>query len=83
MTFTIPLVWDALYDNIHTGERYKFLGIKSKVVVLQNPDNETVFEIPKQEFNDNYKDTGIHDHVASCCDVHETHTSPHTGCLLR
>ena len=83
MTSTNPLVWDALYENTTTGEQFKFLGLKTKTVVLQNPTNKTWFEITRQEFNDNYKDTGIHNHETACCDVHKTHTTPHTGCLLR
>lgn len=83
MEFKTPPVWNALYENANTGKHYKFLGMKLKVIVLQDPETNTWFEITHQEFNDNYKDTGIHDHIASCCDVHGTHTTPHTGCLLR
>lgn len=52
----------------------------SRAVITRN--GETVI-IPAKEFYDNYTLTDEHDHVNYCCDVHDTHTSPHKGCLLR
>jgi hypothetical protein len=76
-------VQDALYRNPVTGEVFKFLGVKSRTVVLQPVDGGHFVELPHEDFFGLFEDTGVHDHVSACCVVHGTHSSPHKGCLLR
>ena len=77
------LVANALYKHVPTGETYELLGTKMRVVVLKSAATSTLSEVPYKEFYDTYEDTGVHDHEASCCTVHGTHSTPHMGCILR
>lgn len=84
MSDFIELVNEAVYEHVETGERVTLKGLRSEnIVVVQNPDGEYLNLHYHDVFNKEYKDTGIHDHEAACCTVHNTHTSPHMGCLLR
>lgn len=75
--------FNGLYSNTETKEIYKLLGFKNKTVVLRHATTDELLEISYKEFEADYDDTGIHDHEASCCPAHNTHTIPHMGCILR
>jgi hypothetical protein len=83
MTDLIELVEHALYRHKTTGDIITYAGAFSSGNLGLFKENGDFFKLSYKEFSDNYEDTGIHDHIKACCTVHNTHTSPHRGCLLR
>lgn len=90
MTNRTPMIQDALYFNVENGMLFKFLGMKTKVVVVQRCDNEGFPDddwepeiVKNEDFHEYFMDYGVHSHSTACCEVHGTHSSPHQGCLLR
>ena len=77
------MIQAALYRRVETGEVFVFAGLKRKTVVFKDEATGEHFEVSHSEFFDQYEDTGIHDHDRACCTLHETHSVPHMGCLLR
>lgn len=64
------------------GKQVTLQGASTRYMVCTDSEGE-YFKVPHQEFFDNYTLTDEHDHENFCCSIHETHISPHTGCLLR
>jgi hypothetical protein len=79
----IPLIEYAIYENIDTRDHVTFLGARGGGRIVLQRANGSYIELTYTDFSKDYKDTGKHDHDRACCTVHNTHTSPHTGCLLR
>lgn len=79
----LPLIEHAIYENINTRDQVTFLGAKGRGRIVLQRANGSYIELTYTEFSREYKDTGMHDHEQACCSVHNIHTSPHMGCLLR
>lgn len=77
------MIQSALYRRVETGEVFIFAGLKQRTVVFKDEATGDHFEVSHSEFFEHYEDTGIHNHDKACCTLHETHSVPHMGCLLR
>lgn len=77
------IVFGAQYVNQSTQEKVVFLGMTTSKVLLQPVGSDDFKKISHTEFQTNWVDTGIHNHKDFCCDIHNTHTSPHMGCIFR
>jgi hypothetical protein len=79
----MDIIFDAEYREKATGNIVVVLGLKSSGVVVRDKCTDALSTFKDADFLTRYEDTGVHDHKKSCCTVHETHTSPHMGCILR
>ena len=61
---------------------YRLEGIKRRTVFFRDEVLGELLEVPREEAMA-FSDTGVHDHANFCCTVHNTHASPHRGCILR
>ncbi len=77
------LVQEALYEDRASGEMFKLLGTKMRVVVMKSESTGALLEVPYADFDAKFMDTGVHFHNDACCTVHDTHSMPHRGCILR
>ena len=83
---TTTFIQSALYvldTNALTGLTFKMLGYRGTGFVLENQETLEFIEVPEEEFYANYTDINEHDHDAACCTAHDTHSSPHKGCIFR
>ncbi len=82
MAETKHIVNQAIYKDLRTSVEYKLLGLKNKEVILK-PEGGDWIAVSYPDFYEYFEDTGIHFHDEACCTVHETHSIPHMGCILR
>lgn len=76
------VIHGAVYVNRKTSEKRVLLGMKMRTAVFYDVEKGYI-EIPRSEFESDYRLTDEHNHEQFCCSVHDLHVSPHTGCILR
>jgi hypothetical protein len=69
-------------EYLWQGQFCTLLGVKRRTIVIRIIGEDAAIEIPR-EAADQLEPTGVHDHDHYCCPEHNTHSSPHSGCLLR
>lgn len=64
------------------GSTTKIYGRRMRAVAHISQREYGYVETPLNEFINEYEFASC-DHSDSCCRVHNTHTMPHMGCILR